>query len=162
MPLILKKIANPQDDASRLNKNFDDIALELANRSGNFSSLASVSGLVVSAGVTHIIEVSVVDNLEIYQINKLPVIPRLLVYVDNDQDGTYLLPGGSNLTAAEKHSITTNMYQTQIVINEVTNEKATYYIIIRNDDVASHTFYVYTDVYYVPAPEVGVARRALE
>lgn len=158
MTRILKKIANPQEDTMKINQNFDTISQELADRSGAFSNVASIS-VTVSDGTTHTVEVSVIDSLNIYSINKLPVIPRVLMYVGTDGDGTYLYPAGGNLTDAQSHGLELEVFVSRIVINQATDEKATYYIRVRNTSGDDQTIYLTTDVYYVPAPELGIARR---
>lgn len=160
MPRILNKIKNPQEDISSFNVNFDRISLDLSDRSGTFSTVGIVSGLVVPAGEGRTVEVSVVDVLEIYTKNKMPVIPRVDVYVGTDNDDDYLWPSGASVTNAQVYDISVSVYQARHVFNEQTNEKGTYFIHIKNRGASPYTLYIYADVYYVPAPDEGVAKRA--
>lgn len=159
MAIVFKKIGDAQTDIHKMNSNFDRIALELSDKSGTFSSSATTS-FSLGTGASQAIEVSVIDALEIYQVDKLAVIPRLNIFVDHDADFTYSFPLGSNLATADGHGISIDIFQSKSVLNAATNEKATVPIIIHNNSGNTHTFYVYIDVFYVPAPEVGVARRA--
>lgn len=160
MPQVLKKIGNPQEDASKISQNFDTISLALADLSGTFSSEASIpGGVTIAAGTSQAIEVNILDQLSIYQQDRLPVVPRLDLYIDQDLDGTYLYPLGSSLTAAQVHGISVIMYQSKSTLNQVENEKATYVVVLRNDTADSHDFFFYFDAFYVPSPDQGVAAR---
>lgn len=159
MPRTPHKIKDSIEDLSKINNNFDNIALDIADRSGAFSSTATISGVVVSAGGYHLIEISVIDVQNRYEQNRCPMIPRLLTYVDTDNDGSYIWPLGGSLSAAAVFGIDITIFASKIVLNEVDNEKATIIIKIKNDDSVSHTFYLYADGYYVPAPLTGVTSR---
>lgn len=159
MPRVLKKIANPQEDISKINQNFDSISLDLADRSGRFSTVGSAGPVVISNNEVVNLEINVIDTRSVYVINKLPIIPRVLMYVGTNGDGTYLYPAGSNLTATQKFELRLEVFVSRVVINEVENEKATYYIVVRNSTGSSQTVYITTDAYYVPQPDTGIANR---
>lgn len=162
MVRILNKIKTPITDGevSNINLNFDRIALDLSDRSGTFSTTATVpGGITVLAAQGHSLEVSVVDNQNIYQRNSLPVIPRVDVYIDNDLDGSYLWPVGSNISASLKNSLSVVPIVARTLIDPIDDEKATITLLLQNFDALNHTFYVYVDAYYVPAPDYGIATR---
>lgn len=161
MTRILNKIKSPiEEEIGNINTNFDRIALDLADRSGTFSSVATIpGGITVAAGNGHSIEVSIVDSLNTYQSGRLPVIPRIDVYIDNDLDGTYLWPSGGNISGTLKGQTFVTVLNSRSVINQIDDEKATTLICISNLDLFDHTFYIYFDAYYVPAPDYGVAAR---
>lgn len=159
MPRLLNKIYDPAKDVSNFNTNFDRISLDIADSRGTFSSLASTGAVTVASNTALSIEVNVIDNLKLYSKNTLPIIPRVLVYIDTDGDGTYIYPSGSSLTSTQVRDISVDVLTSTIVLNEVTNEKATYNIILRNLTGSSVDFYVYTDCFYVPGPDSGVANR---
>lgn len=161
MARLLGKIRDPQNDTSVFNKNFDNIALDLADKNGRFSGTGTVSGLVVPAGGFKIIEVNVVDGLNQYVVNSMPVLPRLDVFVDNDQDGAYYYPGGSALNASLIGLISVETTIARTVFNQVTNEKATWFCVIRNNDASPHTFYIYVQGFYLPSPTLGIATRTI-
>lgn len=160
MPRVLSKISNPQEDMQRFNDNFDRISLDIADRSGTFSSEASFSTTIAS-GVTQYAEINVTDLRDFYVEGKLPFLPRYDVYVDVDDDLTYIYPAGANISQATLHGVQIEVFMTKTTLNIVTNEKATLMIIIRNRSASSHDFYVYMDGFYLPAPDIGVARRAV-
>lgn len=158
MPRIHNKISDPQNDTKKINENFDRIALDIAERSGKFSSIATTN-FSLATGTSQAVEVNVVDALNLYQINQLAAIPRLNMFLDNDDDYTYSWPLGANLAVADVHGISVNMVQSQLVINQVTNEKATIWIVVHNNSGTTHTFYLEIDVFYVPPPDLGIAQR---
>lgn len=161
MTRVLNKIKSPITDGEvgNININFDRIALDLSDRSGVFSSTAFLNGLVVPAGQTRTIEINILDELSIYSEGRLPVIPRFDAYVDNDLNGSYLYPSGSGLTQANVHGIDIFHWNSRSIFNQATNEKATAFMVVKNNDAGSHTFYIYMDFYYVPAPDQGIAVR---
>lgn len=160
MVRILKKIASPQEDMMRFNQNFDAIAQDLADRSGQFSSIGSTGAIALNTGNSVDFEVDVIDNRNIYEVGELPVIPRWDMFVDNDGDFTYSYPRGSNLSPADVHGIGIEVSQSLSVLNGVENEKATLMVKIKNASGTNHTFYFYVQAFYVPSPDVGVALRA--
>lgn len=160
MTKIFKKIGNAQQDIDKINQNFDEIAIELANRSGVFSSVASAGAIPIADGESIVIEVDILDPLSRFATNRLPVLPRYDLFIDNDLDYTYVYPIGGNLTAAEVHGIRVHIHQSRVVVNEVADEKATIFIAISNDSGGAHNFYLYFDTFYVPSPELGIAVRA--
>lgn len=160
MPRILHKIKDPEKEVLSINQNFDNISLDLTDRSGTFSSEGSVSGLVVSAGATKTIEVDVEDVLNQYVFNNLPVVPRVDAYIDTDINDNFRYPAGPSLTQTIIHNVDVVTLTMETVFNQTTNEKATYFIIIKNRDSVSHTFYIYTQAYYLPAPDKGIALRS--
>lgn len=160
MPRVLHKIRDPQTEQINLNNNFDKISQDLADRSGVFSTTATVvGGLSIASGASQAVQVSIKDSLNRFESNSLPVIGRLDIYLDNDQDRARYWPFGSAITDAEVHDIRVSMYQLRTIWDEDDNEKATYSVLIRNDDSVTHDFYFYFDAYYVPGPDKGVAIR---
>jgi hypothetical protein len=171
MARVLNKIKDPQNEALLMNQNFDAIALDIAERGGIFSTVASVGGFTVTAGTATTIQVSVLFSQtdssnpytglarNYYEDNQLPIIPRVTTYIDNNNDGTYIYPLGSNLTAAQKFGISIDYGVFRNVVDQQTNEKATYWIKIKNADASDHVFYLTTDVYYAPVVQKGSATR---
>lgn len=157
---LLNKIGDPQRDLRRINENFDIISQNILDNSGEFSNVGTIAGgFTLSANDSQEIEINIVDYKDLYVANELPVIATLEIFIDTDNDYTYLYPLGSNLTNAIKHGIRVTHYQSRIVLNQDTNEKATYLINIHNDDSSSHDIYIYFRNYYVPTPEKGIAAR---
>jgi len=161
MPRILNKIGNAQEDIAKLNTNFDRISLDLADRSGSFTVGGSLLGYTIPSGESRAVEVNVLDQRDIYVVNKLPIIPRIDLYLGNDLNINYLYPVGNSLTQANVHGVQVSIIPARTVYNAVTNEKATVFIHIRNADASSHTIYLYVDGYYVPAPDQGIATRSV-
>lgn len=160
MANILKKIKDPKESLLDLNQNFDNIAQEIADRSGIFSSVASVpSGITVTAGSCHRVQISVIDSLNLYTINKMPIIPRVNVYVGTDALNDYRYPSGASLTTAQVNELSVEVSIARTVFDETDGEKATYYIVFRNTGASDVTVYPYMQCYYVPAPDEGIAQR---
>lgn len=160
MARLLHKIKNPQDDLRLLNDNFDRIALDIADRSGTFSNVASVpGGITVASGEGHSVEIQVLDVNNIYSFGKLPVISRFDIYINNDLDGNYYWPAGSSITAAQMAEIHISAFSGRSVFNATTDEKATNWLVISNLSASPVTFYLYTDSFYIPSPETGIANR---
>lgn len=153
------KIKDAQKDVLLINQNFDDIRVALTDKSGNYTSTGTVSGLVIAAGGFRVIEVNVTDASAMYLINQLPFIPRVDLYIDNDLNGDYYYPAGSSISPALAGLITVEINIARTVFNQVTNEKGTYFCVIRNKDASPHTFYVYLQSFFMPSPELGVATR---
>jgi hypothetical protein len=158
MARLLDKIADPQNDTKKINNNFDRIALDLADLTGNQSTVASFSG-TVGAATTLYQEISITDDRDIYQSGSLPFLPRFDAYIDNNLSATRIYPSGTEITQTELHNIQIEVTQAKSVLNQITNEKATISMIFRNRDTVAHTFYVYLDGFYLPSPQVGVAKR---
>jgi hypothetical protein len=161
MPRALKKIKNPQDEIILFNRNFDDISLDLADRSGTFSTLASGGPFTTTSGTTKSITVEVNDIRNTYTFNKMPIIPRITVFVDTNSSD-YRWPDGSSLSAAQRNTITVTVINARTVLGSGADNttKAEFLIALQNFDASDHDFYVTADAFYVPAPETGVANRA--
>lgn len=159
MVKILHKIADPQKDISHLNHNFDEIAIGLANASGQFSSVGTTN-ISISDGQSAAVQVNIDDVYNVYTINKLPVITRCDIFVDFDNNADYRYPTGVNITAAQVHGIGIDILQSLTATITDTYEKATVFITLHNRTGAVHTFYFHIDVFYLPTPTLGVAKRA--
>lgn len=163
MPRLLNKIKDAQTEVASINTNFDRISLDIADRSGTFSSVATVNGLSIAPTTVRSIEVNVVDSLAIYTVNKLPVIPRIQIYIGTDANDNFLWPSGGSLTTTQIYDIQCSIIQSRQVFNSSTNEKATYFVYIKNSSASvTYTLYIYLDAYYVPAPDEGVTKRATD
>ena len=158
MPRILKKIGDGKEDVRKINENFDKLSLDITDRSGQWSSEASGNVSIVS-GIGKTIEVNVTDVRNIYQTGLVPIIPRVDIYIDNDGDADYYWPGGDAIDDVSRSAITVSVLNGLSVYNQAENEKATYWITIGNYDGFTHTFYVHTSCFFVPAPDYGVAQR---
>lgn len=162
MPRILKKIANPQQDITKINQNFDSISLDLADRSGLFSSVGSLENFSIPSGSVITINISVVDELHIptYKINKVPIIPRLELYVDA-LDAGHLYTSGSYFAndVALSFAIRTEIVVSRVVQTPTTDEKASFWIKVYNEDTISHSVWLYTDCFFAPAPDEGIVVR---
>lgn len=160
MARVLHKIKNPQEENRLLNENFDRISLDIADRSGTFSNIGSTS-VVLPPGEGGSVQINIVDSLNIYGAGRLPTIPQIDIYLDNDLDGNYYWPVGASITPFLRAMINVTPFCALSIVDQIENEKATNFIHIANlDGVDSHTFYVYARTYFVPTPEEGVAARA--
>lgn len=159
MPRTLKKIKDPANEQILFNQNFDDISLDLADRSGAFSTLATAGPLTATSGQTKAVTVDVDDLRNIYTEGKAPIIPRVSVYIDT-YSNSFRWPDGGSLSAAQKNSITVVVLSPQSVISGDEFTKAQFVIAMQNFDSASHDFYLEVDAFYVPAPETGIANRS--
>lgn len=157
MTRILNKILSA-NDLSKINTNFDRISLDAADKSGKFSSVGTTN-FSLATGTSKAVEVNVLDGLALYEINQIPVLPRINIFLDNNDDFTYSWPLGGNLLTADVHGISVNMYQSKDVLNQVDTEKGTVWIVIHNNSGTTHTFYLEIDMFYIPAPDVGIALR---
>lgn len=159
MTQILKRISDPQEQTININRNFDDISRALADRSGQFSTVASAGPITVASGVTYSVTVEVGDVNNIYTRDRLPIVPRVTVYVDNNSSD-YQWPDGNSLSSAQKSAITICVITPRLVVGPSDDTvKAQYAIALQNFDASSHDFYVYVDAFFVPAPESGVVSR---
>lgn len=165
MPRALKKILTPIDDPKRFNDNFDSISRDMADATGIISSPAKLSATAatstaLAAGSLLSLEVSVLD---VYRTGKYikdytPVVPRVTVLIDTDNDYTYFWPSGTSISSiAEKISV--NTFTATSAINPTDNEVATYFITVMNNDTSAHDIYIYTDTLYIPTPDKSINRR---
>lgn len=74
-------------------------------------------------------------------------VPYIQVYVDNDNDTTYALPGGTNVDET-KHKIIWHLVQEDIEGNP---NRCRLRIYILNQDTNPHTYYVHVQWTYVTA-----------
>lgn len=159
MPITLKRIADSEKDILSMNRNFDDISLALADRSGTFSSVGIAYGVTVSANTNSALLIDVEDNKNIYTLNLMPVIPRVNVFIDAP-DTAYRWPDGAALSATQINKILVSCFTAQGVVNGTDTTKAQFFVVIHNTDSSDHTYYAFMDGFYVPAPETGVANRS--
>lgn len=158
MTRILKKIKNPQDEAILINQNFDNISLDLVDRSGVFSTAVVVNGTTISATSSNYIKIGVQDDRNLYTIDKLPIIPRINLYVDAFAL-TNRYPDGSAINGVLLHQTQLEIFTARSVQSPVAADDAQILIVIHNMDSSSHTYYATIDAFYVPAPDTGVANR---
>lgn len=160
MPRVLNKIAG-DNEQRKLNENFDRLALDIADRSGRFSSTATVlGGIELVNGGVGTLEINILDQRNNFEQGKLPVVPRIDVFIDHDLDYNHAWPYGGLAEAADIYGTSVFTLLSRTTINPIDDEKATYFIHIRNDSGNTHTYYVYFDAFYIPAPDLGVAARA--
>lgn len=163
MALVTKKITNSQEDLMKLNQNFDNLSVAIADSTGDMSSLGSFPGVQIINNSAWMFQVSVLDILDRYEVNKCPIIPRVQIYIDgtaNTDDNLY--PTGGDITPIMRYGISVEVITSRIVQDPVENEKATFFIIIRNNDTMPHDFYVYADAIYLPTPASGAAKRLVK
>lgn len=163
MTQVFKKISDSQGDFKKLNANFDDIALELADRSGTWSSVGSAS-TNIAGFAAHTYEVDVIDTIvgphRGYIENYTPIIPRFNIYVDGTT-ANHLYPTGTALNTGAIPNYMA-LFRIQFGIHRgvqqsgAEGEVASYWIVIHNDSGDAHDFYLDTDVFFTPSPELGL------
>lgn len=164
MPRLNKKIGDAQRDVSAINGNFDNVALDLADARGVFSTSVETGGLLVSSvGPNNFrkVELNVLDVEKKYNPGKLPAFLRYTMYLDTNNDGTRIWPIGTGITGLELGTFLVIPPQQQFfTLNPVEDEKATITFAFANFDAVDHTVYLYLDVFYMPGPDLGIALRA--
>lgn len=149
-----------------LNNNFDQVVQDIRDLGANLSttgtltvtvpatSLKSAVFTLTSQGQTSNSVNQVFTQSPVSQVSGIA--PQTDIYIDNDNDPTYLFPNGSNLTAVAGAVGNTALYAI-VTVSEAgyTNSLAAWIIQINNRDSASHTYYLHTRCGYLPTGPSG-------
>lgn len=147
-------IKDAQKDLKAINDNFEQTYQDLIDQGGLKTGVASLDNTVVAGGAYRI-SVTLVDSdlarRQIYVPNRVIMIPRLDVYIDVDDDESYLWPSGGSLSADQYADIEVSIHVSRTKATTVTDGVATLRIHIKNHDTADHDFFVSTDAFVFPS-----------
>ena len=138
------------DTVALLNDNFDKIVSDIGDLGGKFSTTASYS-VTIAAGGMNTATVGVTDPRSLYVAGRLPITPRVEVFVDNNNDDNYLLGYSGSLSADQSNALVSVWIQRRASSGTV----ATFTIQIKNFGASPHTYYVVADESYTASPPTG-------
>lgn len=156
-------IKDPQNDAKAINDNFENIQRDLVTTGGEITASASVSTPSLAPGDVHVIRANinnvVAEMTELYRPGRVITVPRVEVFLDNNNDYSYRWPDGASLTnlgtgaGTVQQTIIVHADPTLVTSASAPNRITSFYVFIRNEDpVDSHTYYLNLDAFLFPTP----------
>lgn len=165
LPLIEIQIGTSQDDAyAIINDNFNKVVQDVRDLGANLSTTATYTATVASGAVdSTLVALISMGTTTSYAVsvqtakpesNVTGFAPQLDIYVDTDNDDTYLWPFGSSLTSNQR-----DMFPTIVpALIEYDDTLVTWVITLNNRDASTHTYYVHTRCGYFPTGPTGFFR----
>jgi hypothetical protein len=147
------------DNIAYINDNFDKMVAAVNDlgmkRYGTGTYL--VQTLAAGASIPYIL--NIVDTKNQYTLDEIAVLARWQIFVDNNNNYSYLLPGGSSVYGTGLDDASFGWWQTRVVpTGSPTDTKAVIYAILKNNDSVSHDYYVSIDAYFGNSPISGILR----
>lgn len=156
-------IKDPQADAKAINDNFESIQRDLITTGGEITATAAVASGSLTPGGVYILRANinnvVPEMSELYRPGRVITIPRVQVFLDNNNDFDYRWPDGDSLTnlgfgaGTVQQTITVHADPTLETSDSAPNRITSFYVFIRNEDPDNaHTYYIQLDAFLFPTP----------
>lgn len=156
------QVGTPFDAAiPLLNNNFDQVVQDIRDLGANFSTTGTLALTIAASSLTAAVFTLTSKGVTSSSANQVftqspvsavtGIAPQMDIYVDNDNDPTYLFPSGSNLSSGQQA-----LYPIMTISNTgYTNSLAAWVISLNNRDSVQHVYYIHTRCGYFPSGPSG-------
>ena len=157
-PVKLEPTTPYKDVLAYINANFENVVTSVNDIGAKFSQSAAYSTITLAAGVQTSLVLNITDTSKQYRVDYMSVVPRFQIFVDNNNDYSYLVAGGGSLTN-EMINFTFGYWQTRVVpTGSPTNTVAVVYALMKNNGASSHNYYITVDAAFTSSPVSGIFR----
>lgn len=155
VPHRLQPTTSLTDNLAYANDNFDKLVNDIGDLGAKATSTGSTGAQVVTAGSSLNLRVGILAPIDppshIYDDGIVSIVPRIAVFIDNDNNSAFIHPSGGSLSSDQLLTMV-NCY---VDFTPATGTLGSFVVTVKNFGASSHTYYVYYSATFLPKPTPG-------